>query len=124
SFPGPFRENVEMIHRNVELETRLIDDLLDLTRITRGKLTLYRQTVDVHQLLQHARATGCNYEVAQKGLEGLFFANASEHHTEGDPARLQQVLWNLLNNAVKFTSPGGRIEISTSNPTVGRMAIA
>jgi PAS domain S-box-containing protein len=117
------RADLEVVQRNVELEARLIDDLLDLTRVTRGKLILHREIVDVHQLLGRALETSRSGEVARKRLRVSFQPDAAHHHTLGDPARLQQILWNLLNNAVKFTAEGGSIDLMTRNPEPGRVEI-
>src|SRR6266480_4427295 len=109
-------EALEVIRRNVELEARLIDDLLDVTRIAKGKLQLSFETVCVHQLLQRAYEI-CREDIAAKHLEVEFRLRAAETHVEGDPARLQQVFWNLIKNSVKFTPEKGRITIETLNPT-------
>src|SRR5881394_1602539 len=109
-------EALEVIRRNVELEARLIDDLLDVTRIAKGKLQLSFETVCVHQLLQRAYEI-CREEIAAKNLEAEFHLRATQTHVEGDPARLQQVFWNLIKNSVKFTPEKGRITIETVNPT-------
>ena len=103
-----------MIRRNVELEARLIDDLLDFTRISRGKLALHRATVDVHQKLEHVIRI-CEHELRSKELELTVHPNAVDHSVLADGARLQQVLWNLLKNAIKFTLPGGQIAIRTTS---------
>ena len=122
--PDELRSDLEMIHRNVELEARLIDDLLDLTRFTRGKLTLQREVVDLHELLTYAMETCCDEAIHQKQLQVSFHANASAHHTTGDAARLQQVFCNLLSNAVKFTGSGGQIEVTTTNPAREQVEIS
>jgi len=109
-------ESVRMIRRNVELEARLIDDLLDLTRITRGKLEMHFAPVDLHDRLGHVLAM-CSDEVASKGLKLTVDLAAAGRHVTADPARLQQILWNLLKNAVKFTPVGGAITVRTANPT-------
>jgi len=114
--PPNLREEVTAIRRNVQFEARLIDDLLDLTRITRGKLELHPETVDAHRLLHNA-LTIVHEDVARKELEVVTDLCAQEHHISADPIRIQQVFWNLLNNAVKFTPPGGRVTIRTSNET-------
>jgi CheY-like chemotaxis protein len=100
----------ETIHRNVELEARLIDDLLDLTRIAKGKLGLDLRRVDAHQALRHALAT-CETEIAAKRLTLNLDLDAKHHIVKADPARLQQVFWNLLKNAVKFTPIDGALWI-------------
>ncbi|HVX85803.1 MAG TPA: CHASE domain-containing protein [Phycisphaerae bacterium] len=107
-------EAMEVIRRNVELEARLIDDLLDVTRISRGKLHLDMEVVDVHQALEHAVQI-CAGDAAGKGVRVEKYFDAKEHAVRGDPARLQQVFWNLIKNAVKFTPPGGTIFIRTGN---------
>lgn len=110
--PEALRDHVATIKRNVELEVKLIDDLLDLTRIARGKLELQHAPVDMHaavrQVLQMVTpdAAACrlalDVELAPAPAVVL-----------GDAARLHQVLWNLLRNAVKFTPPGGRITVTS-----------
>lgn len=108
-------ELVEIIRRNADLEARLIDDLLDLTRIARGKLEIRRKRVDLHEQLQYAVKTCCGTDIEEKNLQVTVDAGAQRHHIWGDPARLQQVLWNLIKNAAKFTPAGGRIEVQTSS---------
>ena len=109
------RPTLEMIRRNVELEARLIDDLLDLTR-TSGRLTLSLGSVDAHRLIQQAVEI-CRREIKDAGLELGLDLGARQHHVKADPTRLQQVFWNLIKNAVKFTPRGGRITIRTRNST-------
>src|SRR5438034_1251578 len=111
----PVKEALEVVRRNVELEARLIDDLLDVTRISKGKLQLSFETICVHQILQRAYEI-CRKEVEAKNLEVEFHFRAAHTHVEGDPARLQQVFWNLIKNSVKFTPERGRITIETLNP--------
>ncbi|MDB6148690.1 MAG: sensor hybrid histidine kinase [Chthoniobacter sp.] len=115
TIPTELRADVSMIRRNVELEARLIDDLLDLTRISNGKLQLQPQCVDVHELLDHALQI-VGSEAAADRPKVLVAMKASAHHVQGDPARLQQIFWNLLKNAVKFTPASGEVHIDTSNP--------
>jgi signal transduction histidine kinase/CheY-like chemotaxis protein len=112
----PVRQALEVIRRNVELEARLIDDLLDVTRIARGKLQLSFEIICVHEILQRAYEI-CREEIAGKRLQAEFRLRAQHTHVEGDPARLQQVFWNLIKNSVKFTPAQGRIIIETRNPT-------
>jgi PAS domain S-box-containing protein len=99
-----------MIRRNVELEARLIDDLLDLTRIASGKLELHRREADFRQILEHALAT-IERELAAKGLRLEVAHTAEEHRLWADAPRLTQVFWNLLSNAVKFTPAGGTVSL-------------
>jgi CheY-like chemotaxis protein len=106
------REDIDMIRRNVELETKLIDDLLDLSRITSGKLRLNPQAVDLNDAVRHVCGI-CRGQILEKGirLECTFDAQACE--VTADPARLQQVLWNVIKNAAKFTAEGGEIQVMT-----------
>ena len=108
------RSTLAMIHRNAKLEARLIDDLLDLTRATTGRLTLSLACIDVHRVIQHA-AEVCRAEITDSQLELKLQLSASRHCLTGDPARLQQVFWNLIKNAAKFTPRGGTITIRTWN---------
>jgi signal transduction histidine kinase len=116
------RESLQMIRRNVELEARLIDDLLDLTRIGQGKVQLNFEIVDAHTLLQNALEI-CQPEIDRKHLRPSLNLGAKKVHMRADPARLQQIFWNLINNAVKFTPPNGQITISTSNDSGGRLGV-
>jgi len=115
-------EALEVIRRNVELEARLIDDLLDITRIAKGKLQLSFETISVHQILHRAYEI-CREDIAAKNLGVEFRLQAADTHVEGDPARLQQVFWNLIKNSVKFTPEKGRITIETSNPAPNKIDI-
>jgi two-component system CheB/CheR fusion protein len=101
-----------MIQRNVELEARLIDDLLDLTRISRGKLELRRREIDARRVIEHAVAT-IGPELAARDLRLDVRLAAEEHRVWADAPRLTQVLWNLLSNAVKFTPPGGAVAVES-----------
>ncbi len=105
------KEDLQTIERNVELEARLIDDLLDLTRVARGKLQLSRETTDVHALMIRALEI-CG---RPEGVDVDVDLSAKDHVVRGDPARLQQVFWNLLTNARKFTPRGGTIRVRSRN---------
>lgn len=108
------RRDLEVLQRNVELEALLIDDLLDLTRIAHGKLELHNDAVDVHATIEHALSISAG-DITGKHIQVVERLEAREHHCWGDPARLQQVFWNLIKNSAKFTPEGGRLEISTRN---------
>lgn len=108
------REEVTAIRASVQLEARLIDDLLDLTRITRGKIELHLEVVDVHNLLRNSLEIARD-KILEKHLDLVVNFGADRHHVWADAIRLQQVFWNLLNNAVKFSKERGRITMRTAN---------
>ena len=108
------REQLGMIRRNIQLEARLIDDLLDLSRIEHGKFELQKQDVDVHAVIEHALEVSAP-DLKSKKLEITKNLNAANHFCSADPARLQEVFWNIIRNAAKFTPDGGKIDISTRN---------
>ena len=118
----PVKEALEVVRRNVELEARLIDDLLDITRISKGKLQLSFEPISIHQILQRAYEI-CRAEIEAKDLEVNFALRAVRTYVEGDPARLQQVFWNLIKNSVKFTPEKGRIIIETLNPAPDKIEV-
>jgi two-component system CheB/CheR fusion protein len=118
------RDSLAMIRRNVELEARLIDDLLDLTRISRGKLELHHQTVDAWEILHHAIQICCTQEVAAGRLRLDLGLTPGDYRVSADGPRLTQVFWNLLNNAVKFTPAGGAIAVRSSiDPAEKRLVV-
>src|SRR5215470_12139622 len=117
--PQEFAEDVQIIKRNVQLQARLIDDLLDLTRIARGKLHLELEECDGHKIIENA-VDIAHSAIAAKQLEVATELKANEFHILADCIRLQQVFWNLINNAVKFTAQGGQITIRTFNDEAGR----
>lgn len=108
-------EGLQMVCRNVELEARLIDDLLDLTRIARGKLKLNLRRSDAHNLLGHAMEI-VRDEISSRKLKLSVELNASHHIVLADESRLQQVFWNVLKNASKFTPRQGEVMVRTYNP--------
>lgn len=110
--PSGIRADFEMIRRNVELEARLIDDLLDLTRITRGKLSLDQQLVDVHDVLREAVST-VSADAEKKHIELVLDLHAEKHFVMADAVRLQQIFWNVIKNAVKFTQESGKITVKS-----------
>jgi PAS domain S-box-containing protein len=112
--PAKFHNDLTMVRRNVDLEVKLIDDLLDLSRITTGKLRLQLQPVGVHELLRHAIYNSTS-DASSKRIVLREELDATNDRMTADPGRLQQVFWNLLRNAVKFTSDGGGITVRTWN---------
>ncbi len=120
--PPTIRENVEMIRRNVELEIKLIDDLLDLNRIVRGKLRLEPRQVDLNAAVDHVCQI-CRTVILEKSLRLHRELDPRVGFATADPARLQQVLWNLLKNAAKFTAERGDVFITTSLAEADRVRI-
>ncbi len=112
--PQQVRRDFAMIRQNVELEARIIDDLLDLTRITQGKLVLRFERMDPHETVAHALDI-LRFEIEEKSLAIENSLSAGEHHVNADAVRLEQVFWNVLKNAVKFTPAGGRIAVRSWN---------
>ena len=111
------------MHRNVKLEAQLIDDLLDLTRISRGKVELRFEAVDVRLAIEQALEI-CSEDIASKeDLSVETELGVGEHWIWADPTRIRQVFWNLLTNAVKFTPKGGRIMIRTASQRAGWLLI-
>jgi PAS domain S-box-containing protein len=112
--PDQARSLVLMIRRNVELEARLIDDLLDLTRVANGKLRLSLETVDVHEVIDSVLEL-FRSEIQVKQQDVHIDKAAEHHYVLADRARLQQMLWNLIRNAAKFTPDGGHIYVRTND---------
>ena len=117
--PDELRNDLAAIRRNVELESRLIGDLLDLTRISKGKLQLDLQEVDLHVVLRSAIDI-CQREASAKLEVDL---RAKRHTVRGDNTRLQQIFWNLINNAQKFTPPTGTITVRSCDAPDGRVRV-
>ncbi|HWA24595.1 MAG TPA: MHYT domain-containing protein [Lacunisphaera sp.] len=112
NYPPEARKAFADIAQGIALESRLIDDLLDLTRISRGILKMEPVIVDVHDIIEEA------IEVVKPAMEGKNIRlerklEALSRHAFADPSRLKQVFWNLLQNAVKFSEPGGTITVAT-----------
>ena len=110
------REAMGMIRRNLELEARLIDDLLDLSRIRRGHLELMHDLTDVHARIRNVLRL-CEADARLGKMEVELHLDATSHQLLADPGRVQQVIWNLLKNAIKYTPSGGRITVRTRNVT-------
>ena len=104
--PADTQEDLDVVLRNVRLEARLIDDLLDFSRISNGKLQLQRERLDLHALVRNV-VDICAEEVAAGQHTLTLNLDAPRSEVFGDSARLQQVLWNVLKNAVKFTPAAG-----------------
>ena len=108
--PATVKDAVTVIDRNVRLQTQLIDDLLDVSRIISGKVRLDVQRVDLPELIDAAiESVRPAADAKQLRLEKIIDPSAGP--ISGDPSRLQQVLWNLLTNAIKFTPKSGKVQI-------------
>src|ERR1700722_8389664 len=120
--PPDFQEEVATIQRNVQLEARLIDDLLDLTRIVRGKIELHFEIVEAHRVL-HEIIEVVGDDIIEKELDVRICLSATEHTIWADPVRIRQVFWNLIRNAVKFTPARGQIDVRSINDDQGRFQL-
>jgi signal transduction histidine kinase len=114
TLPKRVRERFAMIQANIEVEARLIDDLLDQTQIARGQMHLAKTPVDLHVILREAIRTTAT-EFVQKNIHVVKEFSAHASRLDGDPVRLQQIFWNLLRNAAKFTPPHGRVVVKTAD---------
>lgn len=110
SDPAEVQNGMEVIHRNAEAQSRIIEDLLDMNRILTGKVRLDVQRINLSAVLEEAIGT---IRLAADG-KGVRLRTVIDPHSKaiaGDPGRLQQVFWNLLSNAIKFTPRGGSVQI-------------
>ena len=114
STPPDIAAVFEMIQRNIVMETRLIDDLLDVTRIVRGQMLVQLQPTDLHQVAREATEI-LGEELTRKSQSIHVELNAERHWAAADPIRMRQVFLNLLRNAVKFTPDGGDIYVRSWN---------
>ncbi|TLD69328.1 PAS domain S-box protein [Phragmitibacter flavus] len=110
--PKEIRSDFETIRKHVDLEARLIDDLLDLTSITRNKLTLESRPVHIQSVLEDAIKT-VQADASQKRLRFDLRLNEPRVVVNGDAVRLQQIVWNVLKNAIKFSAEGTTIQVAT-----------
>ena len=117
------KASLAMIRRNVELESQLIDDLLDLTRIARDKLQLKFEQIDAHQAIANV-VDICKMEANARKIRVHLNLRAGAHHVSADTAKFQQIIWNLLKNAIKFTNENGEIAISSTNQSPQVLAIS
>lgn len=123
TLPLGIREDFETIAKNVTLEARLIDDLLDVTRIERGKLTLDLKLLDTQEVVRDVLAL-VRGDLEQKRLELRLRQDPPHPRLWGDDVRLKQVLWNVLKNAIKFTPEGGTVAVTTRlTPDQARWAV-
>lgn len=109
--PEDFEKGLEVIEQSVRVQTKLIEDLLDISRITSGQLSLELQTLEPRAFIDLA-VEAVRPVAEEKGIRIGKVLDLSAGPVEGDPSRLQQVMVNLLVNALKFTPEQGRIEVS------------
>jgi signal transduction histidine kinase len=112
--PDEARENLSLIERSIHFQSRLINDLLDLSRIENNKLSLQLQVVDLHHLLQDCLRM-CEADLKKKVIKVSVELQAGNYSMVGDPLRLHQIFCNLIKNAAKFTPIGGSLSIASSN---------
>lgn len=112
--PADVDATLAMMRRNIELESQLIDDLLDLTRITKDKMQLDFEPLDAHQAVRNVIEM-CASEANGKKLRVQLDFQATDFRVMADPAKFQQIIWNLFKNAIKFTGENGAITISSAN---------
>ena len=112
--PPALLPDLEIVQRCVEIETKLIDDLLDVTAITRGKINLELKPQDVNELLRYTIEV-VQPQIEERKIRVVMSLDAKNTIVRTDFTRLSQVLWNVTGNAVKFTPAGGTITISTAN---------
>jgi PAS domain S-box-containing protein len=104
------REGLSAISRNARMQTRLIEDLLDMSWVMSGRLRLNLQEINPKEVVEQA-LDSVMPSAQMKGIRIEKMLNAHTGPVKGDPARLQQVIWNLLTNAVKFTPKGGKVQV-------------
>jgi signal transduction histidine kinase/ActR/RegA family two-component response regulator len=104
------RQGLEIIERNARMQTQLIEDLLDMSRITSGRMRLDTQPVDLVSVIEAAMET-VRPAAEAKAIRLTKLLDLAAGPIIGDPDRLQQVVWNLLSNAIKFTGKNGRVEV-------------
>src|SRR5439155_1241968 len=112
--PPDAAEDVASVREQIQIEARLIDDLLDLVRLGQGKMVLRPRTCDLHDVARKA-ATLFARTYGEKGVELQIDLHARRSHVRADPDRLQQILRNLLENALKFTPVGGKVRMESSD---------
>jgi len=105
---------IEVIRRNARIQRQMVDDLLDVSRIITGKLRLTVQPVDL-ATIAIAAVDGLRPAAEAKEIRVQLQLDAPAGHVSGDPDRLQQVAWNLISNAIKFTPRGGRVIVSLAH---------
>ena len=112
-----------IMERKLQYMVRLIDDLLDYTRIGKGTMELHREEVDAHSMLRNVIQI-CDEARGSSGRQIIVELDAARHHLHADPVRLQQVFWHLIRNAIRFTPEGGTVIIRTDDAPGGSFRAA
>jgi signal transduction histidine kinase len=120
--PEYARKQLESVAHHVQVEARMIEDLLDVARISEGKLKLTLDSVDIRALIDSALSI-CAENLSTKNLSVHREFQAGDPLVLADPARLSQVLWNLIQNAAKFTPSDGRVTVRVTNPEQGWLRV-
>ena len=115
SLPEGVRDDIDVIARGIALQAQLVDDLLDLTRITGGKLRLDLVPIDAHASMRHVYDI-LRADIQERDIKVTLEFAAQHHFIKADAVRVQQIFWNVLKNAVKFTPPGGSVTVRSTNP--------
>ena len=105
------KEGIAVIERNARVQSKLVEDLLDMSRIITGQLRLDVRRVDLPEVIR-AAVEAVKPPADAKGIRVHAVLDPPAVPVQGDPARLQQILWNLLSNAIKFTPRGGRVQVT------------
>jgi len=121
--PPHLRYLLDIARHSVEMEVRLINDLLDFTRIGQAKMRVEKVAADLHQLV-HEVVQMCDSEMREKQLQLSLALQARHHQVEADPPRMRQVFSNLLRNAIKFTPRGNSIFIRSANLGTDRITVS
>jgi PAS domain S-box-containing protein len=120
---GEMLAELTMLRRNAALEARLVDDLLDIARITRREMPLSRQAVDINLLVRTTLEMVAD-EIRDRRMRIVINAPSEPLLVDVDPARIQQVFWNILKNALKFTQDGGLINIEVASTLATSVSIS
>jgi signal transduction histidine kinase len=115
TLPDSVREHLQVIQKNATIEARLIENLLDVTKVGKGKLQLRLRQTNVHAVLRTVVEV-CAADLENKQLRLSVDLGATDHLLNADSDRLQQVFWNLLKNAIQYTENAGHLVIRSTNP--------
>jgi two-component system CheB/CheR fusion protein len=111
-----------MIRRNVDLQSRLLEELFDFTKVGQHKVQMRLEAIDAHEAVGFVLEI-CKAEIAAAEITVLLDLAATEKRVLADSVRLQQVMWNLVKNAVKFSAPGSIIAITSANDVAGELTL-